>query len=319
MKCRCKIVLPVMTLISGTLILLVAHKVFISASHPTTESKSDTFSYKENQIKLYDALHHFALPDVDYDSNIQQRLILQVPGKILNPMHYHPGAKYEEFLNDLEQDEQKVDIPKRIMERMFYLADVVPDAHPVAGRQTGYSLARLYHNILDNLKQTGFEDLSKNGQHLYNEALHKLLEPMLDPDDSSKQVPLFQLYDKFQKAYHDELQAVEETITKKKEELNIADYHHWFEVNNPILQAQVEAAYRRWLLYGRKHLTESYIAHLDIASSGKLLKEAHIALKLSEFVPQRSLVIGTHTRDWSQTVYPVTFSPSNWYKYLNTR
>lgn len=241
MRCRCNIVLPVVTLISGTLILLVAHKVLISTSHPTVKSKSDTSNYKQNQIKLYNALYHFALPDVDYDSNVQQRFILQVSGKVLNPMHYHPGAKYEEFLNDLEQNEQNADIPKRIIDRMFYLADV---AHPVAGRQTRYSLARLYQNILDKLKPTGFEDLSKNGQHLYNEALHKLLESMLDPDDSSKLVPLFQLYDRFQKAYHDELQVVEETITKKKEELNITDYHHWFEVNNPILQAQVEAAYR---------------------------------------------------------------------------
>ena len=319
MRCNRNIVLPVMALITGTLILLVVHKVPINTSHSAVESDSGTFRYKENQIKLYDALHHFALPDVDYDSNAQQRFILQVPGKVLYPVNYHPGAKYEEFLNDLEQDEQKVDIPKRIMERMFYLSDVVPDAHPVAGRQTGYSLARLYKNILDNLKQIGFEDLSKNDQHLHNEALHKLVEPVLDPDDSSKQVPLFQVYDKFQKAYYKELQVVDETNSKMKEELNTTDYHHWFEVNNPILQAQVKAAYRRWLLYGRKHLTESQIEHLDIASSEKLLNEARIALKLSGFVPQRSLVTGTYTRDWSYAVYPVTFSPSNWYKYLSTR
>ena len=76
MRCRCNIVLPVVTLISGTLILLVAHKVLISTSHPTVKSKSDTSNYKQNQIKLYNALYHFALPDVDYDSNVQKLLIL---------------------------------------------------------------------------------------------------------------------------------------------------------------------------------------------------------------------------------------------------
>lgn len=304
----CKHSLQVFLLILALSILLVMHAAFGDTSSPTVES--DGFeTMKENQIKLYDALRYFAFPDLDYKSNVQQRFILQVPGKVLNPMDYYPGQNYEQFLSSSEQDKQVVNIPEQVMERMFHLSDIVPGAHPLSGRETGYSLARLYESILDNLGQIGFDDLSEDGKHLYKQALGKLVEPMPDPDDHTKQLPLFQLYTKFQEAYHTEQTRTETIIIEKKIELSANDYRLWFERNYPILSEQVEAAYRRWLLYGQKHLAESYIASLDISSTEKVVQEARTTLRLSGFMPHNG----------SETVYPVTFSPSNWFKYLNTR
>ena len=56
------------------LILAIATLCIVNmAFGDTTATKSAVeakVTFKENQIKLYDALRHFALPDLDYDSNI---------------------------------------------------------------------------------------------------------------------------------------------------------------------------------------------------------------------------------------------------------
>ena len=132
-----------------------------TATKPAVEAK---IIFNENQIKLYDALRHFALPDLDYDSNIQQRFILQVPGKMLNPIDFYPGQEYVDYLNKPENHMERVDIPQQVIERMFYLVDVVPGAHPVAGETTGNSFARLYESILDNLDQVGLNDLGEQAR-----------------------------------------------------------------------------------------------------------------------------------------------------------
>ena len=193
---------------------------------------------------------------------------------------------------------ERVDIPQQVMERMFYLVDVVPGAHPVAGETTDNSLARIYESILDNLDQIGLNDLGEQARKKYNEALSKLVELVPDPDDSSRQLSLFDLYTKLQKAYHDEQQKMERTLQEKSNQLEAA-----------VLDTQVETAYKRWLLYGQKHLTESYLVYLDVASSEMSLGEARLALRLTGFM----------SHDWTQKVYPVSFSPPTWFRYLNKR
>ena len=267
--------------------------------------------FKENQIKLYDMLRQFALPDLDYDSNdLKHRFILQVPGKVLNPTDFYPGQAYIDYLNNAENYTERVDIPQQVMEKMFSLVDIVPGAHPVAGESTDYSLARLYESILSNLDQVGYDDLNEQAKQKYNESLAMLAELIPDPDNSSNQMPLLDVYVKLQKAYHDEQQKVDRTIREKRKQLDDTNYQKWLERNHHILDAQVETAYKRWLHYGKKLLTESYIAHLDIASSEETLDRARLDLRSSEF---------SMSQDWLQKGYPVSLSPSNWFRYLNIR
>ena len=166
---------------------------------------------------------------------------------------------------------------------MFNLVDVIPGAHLVTGETTGYSLARLYESILDNLDQVGFDDLSEHEKKLYSEASDKLVELVLDPDNSS-QVSRFQLDIKLQKAYYNKQQKLERTMREKRMQLDAENYKVWLERNYHILNVQVETAYKRWLLYGQKYLTESYLARLDVASSGKNLFKARLVMKLSGFM-----------------------------------
>ncbi len=300
--------LHLLVLVLAILTTLVVNAAFGNTSG--TDAGPDTLSkMKENQIKLYDALHRFALPDVDYTAKAHQRFILQVPGKLLNPIDFYPGQEYEKLMSSPERSHKSMNISQHAMERMFYLADAIPGPHPLEGKETGHSLSRVYEDTLKNLVQIGFDDLSEEGQQQYNEAIDKLLEPVFDPDNSSKQVTLFQLYTRFQEMYYSERQRMEGVITEK-EKLNAADYQRWFERDYPILEAQVETAYRKWLLYGHKHLVESYLSHIDVSSSGNMLVAARIGLRLSGFMSRDDLF---------KTVYRVGFSPLNWFKHLNTR
>lgn len=81
--------------------------------------------------------------DLDYDSKIHHRFILQVPGKILNPIDFYYGQEYADYVTQLESHTKRVAIPQQVMERIFHLIDIIPGAHPVAGETTSNSLARL--------------------------------------------------------------------------------------------------------------------------------------------------------------------------------
>lgn len=291
--------------------LLVVDKAFAVNGDdvPSAEKDGGVDRMKKNLIALYDALHHFALPDVDVSKPVSQRFILQVPGKILNPMEYYPGKKYEEYLEDPHNVKEDVQIPPMVMEKMFQLSDVIPNAHPLTGGESGYSLARIYERILGTMDVVSFAEMTKVGKDTNDEAMDKLLEPLSDPDNPSDEVPLLQLYSRFRDAYYDQQQQMEKNIKDQKETLTAMKYQLWFQRHFRILNAKVEGAYTQWLLYGRKHLVESYIAHFDITSSGAILESARIDLRSS----------GVISLDRSQTVYPVSFTPSNWFKYLNPK
>ena len=276
---------------------------------PSLEKDGGIEKMKANLIGLYDALHAFALPNTDPSRPVSQRFILQIPGKVLNPMDYYPGKTYEEYLRNPHKASREVHIPPIVMEKMFQLSDIVPGANPLTGGETGISLARMYERILGSLDVVDFAALIAAHGNVYMEALDKLLELFPDPDDSKNKLPLLELYSRFRAAYHQEQEEMEKTIKEKEEQMTAVQYQVWFQRHFEILNSKVEGAYTRWLLYGRKHLVESYVAHFDITSSGEELEDARIKVRSSAFTSQ----------DRSQQVYPVSFTPSNFYQHLNPK
>ena len=294
-----------LTLAIGTLLNVAK----AAKGQPSVKEDGGTDKMKANLVGLYDALHAFALPETDPSEAVSQRFVMQMPGKVLNPKDYYPGKEYEDYLRDPHKASKEVHIPPIVMEKMFQLSDVVPGSNPLTGGETGISLARVYERILGSLDVVDFTELIAADRNIYKESLDKLLELMPDPDDSTKKVPLLELYSRFRDAYHNEQWKMEETIKEKEKKMTAVEYQAWFQRHFELLNSKVESAYTRWLLYGRKHLVESYVAHFDITSSGELLEDARIKLRSSAFTAQ----------DRSQQVYPVTFTPSNWYQHLNPK
>lgn len=276
---------------------------------PPTGADENIERMKINHLALYKAIHHFALPTTNFTRPVNQRFILQIPGKVLNPADYHPGDEYEKFLKNPHKMQKEVQIPPMIMEKMFQLSDAVPGTDTLSGGETGYSLARIYESVLGTMDVVNFAELNAIGKKNYDESLDRLLEPLPHPNNSDNKIPLLQLYTEFQDAYHDEQRKMEAEIKEKRDNMSAIEYQLWFQRHFHILNAKVEGAYTRWLLYGRKHLVESYIAHFDITSSGEILEDARMKMRSSGF----------SSLDRSQIVYPVSFTPSNWYKYLENK
>ena len=192
------------------------------------------------------------------------------------------------------------------MEKWFDLADVVPTANPYNGQDSGRSLANIYKSILTDLTVTNIEDQGEQVLSLYNEALDYLNEVVQHPENLTRTTTRLALYNQYKELYNDRRLEMEDKIEVKRKSLQYLDYELWFQRNYPPLLSKVESAYVRWLIFGQKELCDIYITFLDTGSSAKLLEEARIVMRSA----------GVASLDRTRTIYPVSFEPSDWYKYL---
>jgi hypothetical protein len=192
------------------------------------------------------------------------------------------------------------------MEKWFDLADVVPTANPYNGQDSGRSLANIYKSILADLAVTNIEDQGEQILSLYNEALDYLNEVVQHPENLTRDTTRLSLYNEYKELYNDRRLEMEDKIEMKRKSLQYLDYELWFQRNYPPLLSKVESAYIRWLIFGQKELCDIYITFLDTGTSAKLLEEARIVMRST----------GVAALDRTRTIYPVSFEPSDWYKYL---
>ena len=264
----------------------------------------------ENLAKLYTVIRNVALPPVNEsatgDEPVSQRLVMLLPGKVLSYNDYFPGDEYEASLEDPLHEGRQIPIPPRVMDNMFQLADVIPGIDPLRGAETGESMATIYDNILNQIEVKGFADKTEAEKERYLVALEYLAEEIPDPLNVTQNVTRFQLYRRSQDLYNQKRLDMEDMIASKREELPAIEFEHWFQRNYPSLNSAVEGAYTEWLIFGQKEIVELYKSYLDVESPGIDLQEARMALRAS----------GLAALDRTRTIYPVSFTPSNWYRYL---
>ena len=266
----------------------------------------------ETLANLYNVIRNVALPPPSATSTgteeTQQRLVLMLPGKVPSYYDYFPGDAYEAYIEnpDYGYEDKQVTIPPRVMENMFSLADVVPGRYPLRGAETGESMAIIYETVLNQMEVRGFEAKSQAEKERHVTALAYLAEEIPDPLDVTKNVTRFQLYRRSQELYNSRRLEMEDTIAAKREELYGIPFERWFQRNYPTLKSHVEGAYTEWLIFGQKEIVELYKSYLDVESPGVDLEEARMALRAA----------GVSALDRTRTVYPVSFEPSNWYRYL---
>lgn len=260
--------------------------------------------------KMYTVIRNVALPPTSAEETgnepITQRFLMLLPGKVLNYYDYFPGNTYEAALENPDYDGQQVVIPPRVMENMFSLADAVPGRYPLRGGDTGESMAIIYDNILNKLEVKGFTKKTQAEKERYLVAIDYLAEEIPDPLDVESNVTRFQLYRRSQDLYNQKRLEMEETIAEKRRMLPAIEYELWFQRTYPTLISQVEGAYTEWLIFGEKEIVELYKSYLDVEAPGLDLDEARMVLRAS----------GYTSLDRSRTIYPVSFVPSNWYRYL---
>lgn len=300
----------VIIFVSAVISALVSQCVASSTEQSTLAAAEQHSS--ETLANLYNVIRNVALPPPSATSTsideTHQRLLLLLPGKVPSYYDYFPGDAYEAYIEnpDYGYEDNQVTIPPRLMENMFSLADIIPGRHPLRGAETGESMAILYETILNQMEVKGFEAKSQAEKQRHVTALAYLAEEIPDPLEVTKTVTRFQLYRRSQELYNSRRLEMEDTIANKSEELKGIPFERWFQRNYPTLKSHVEGAYTEWLIFGQKEIVELYKSYLDVESPGVDLEEARMALRAS----------GVSALDRTRTVYPVSFEPSNWYRYL---
>ena len=193
-----------------------------------------------------------------------------------------------------------------VMEKWFDIADVIPSPNPLNGQDTGRSLATIYRSILTKMTIKNLKEQGEAVQSLYNQAIGFLNEVMPHPENLGTNTTRLAVYDEYKELYNDRRLEMEDQIELKRRNLQYLDYELWFQRNYPSLLAKVESAYIRWLIFGQKELCDIYITYLDTGASAKVLEEAKVVMRAA----------GVISLDRTRTIYPVSFEPSDWYKFL---
>ncbi len=192
------------------------------------------------------------------------------------------------------------------MEKWFDLSDAIPSPNYLVGQDTGKSLANVYKSILHEIKITGLEERTQYERHYYNQGVEFLTKQIVDPEDLSKNTTRLAVYERYRDQYNNRKLDMEDQIEYKRLNLGSLDYELWFQRHYPSLRSRVESAYTKWMVFGQKEIVELNIAYMDTGSSGQLIEEARAAMRAA----------GVESLDRTRTVYPVSFEPSDWYKYL---
>lgn len=259
------------------------------------------------QATLYTLLHNMALPNLNESTNQAQRFVLQIPGKVLYYYDYYPGSKYETAVqNQGDNSRPEVNVPPHIMENWFTLSDAVPGADPLTGGENGQQFSQQYSATINQVEVRGFSTLTKEDKERYQQAISFLTEIVKNPNDPLNVTERYTLYLQYQLEYYDKLSQLKNLEAEMQKKLNAIDYEVWFQANYWKYEAQVEAAYGAWLVFGQKGIVEDYLSYLDVEAHGEAAEQARMALRAA----------GVPSLDGSSTDYPVSFTPSNWYQYL---
>ena len=313
-------------ILQGNMKLIVLLLVVLATTADTQDTRYDgedeaTSSSAERQIlKLYQVLHDVALPSSDFslEKPMERRLVLLLPGKILSYDDYFPGNPYVKSLKNQDPNARFVDIPPRIMENMFRLSDVIPGIDPFDGFESGDSLSALYREIVGSIDIKGFQALSEDKKKRFKESVDYLITKVKDPEPTlnctsgmpirpeCKEITRLSLYRRYQERYNKEKEILETEVEDRRQNLTSLQYQLWFSRTYPSLQARVDGALLDWLVFGDKDNVELFRSRLDTSSPGTVLLEAKSSLRSSEFT----------SLDRSQKIYPVTFVPGDWYKYI---
>ena len=136
-----------------------------------------------------------------------------------------------------------------------------------------------------------------------------LTESIHNPENLTEQTTRMKLYHDYREEYAKQRLRMENTISKAHQNKTSLEYEHWFRRNFPFLNARVENAYTKWLVFGQKEQVEMHTKYLGKSSASDALNEARKMLEAS----------GVLSMDHTRTIYPVSFEPSNWYEYLLTK
>ena len=287
--------------------LVCAILVTLTIASSDDDRKAATKKSSDILADLYVVLRNIAFPKSPYSmsGNTHNRFVFMSPGKVLNYYDYYPGDEYAASIKAKNTTAPEALVPPSVMEKWFDISDVVVSGD-LNGGTTGKQFSVVYRTILSQMSIKSFKVLYQDAEAKYNEAKNYLTEPVQNPVNLTGNTTRMYLYSFYQEEYAQRRLDMEETIDNARKKYGSLEYELWFQRNYKMLNAKVESAYTKWLVFGQKDLVELYKTYMDSTSAGAELEDARITLRAS----------GVDSLDRTRTIYPVSFEPSNWYEYL---
>ena len=251
--------------------------------------------------QLYQTMRAIALPGAQAAS---KRLVLFIPGQFLYERDYYPGSVYVNFVNNPDRGRFE-EIPPIKQQNLFRLVDPVVGLSQLQAQPSGESFSVIYRQILGQIEIIQASELASEIAIRQNASITYLTEIVPDPKDMTNMLSRWELYRQYERLYNNERRNLEEILETERLQRQSTDYQLWFQRNYPALQAEVDGAFMDWLVNGKKDIVEVYRSRLDQSSPGTLILEAKAALRAS----------GVVSLDRTQTLYPVEYTPSNWYTF----
>ena len=255
--------------------------------------------YLPLHLELYKQLHESAIEHMDLVANGMQHVVFLTAGKILQYKDYYPGRQF---------DGGEDSIPPRVMEGMFSLVDVIPNAESIAAKEDeGHSLSEAYGYLVNDLKVDSIEI----PPDILSEARNYLQEHVVDiGDPDAVPIPRLSLYLQYKNKYYTKRLEIDTRVDYQREKLTGSEFSKWHERNGYILQDQVKDDYIKWEMYGNKTEVEKRLSVLNLQDHSQTLEEARAILKAAR---------KTSTLRDEQLYYPVQFDPPYWFDLLTNR
>ena len=250
-------------------------------------------------MELYHQLHIRITENIAPLANGQQYLALFTLGQILRLNNYSPGRYF---------DGSDRTIRPSVMERMFNLVDVIPEAASIVSSiHNGHPLAKTYESLLEQL-QVSYDDVDPL---TLMEARNFLQEKVEDlGGEMPGLVPRLMLYLHYKKQYYHVKLEVETAKDKQQKRLSSRSYITWLQRNTFTLDGKVNDSYTKWEILGNRTEVERRLTKLNLQDRSEPLENARALLEATR---------RKNKHQQEQSFYPVKFIPENWYKLLDNR
>lgn len=229
-----------------------------------------------------------------------QLFCMQFPAQPLNPRQYE---------YDTSDSNSVLTRPYTVAEAEFRLSDQLFDVAPITQGSNGEKLSIVYNTLLNNyLPQL---------QHLVPFIRDRaglgsfLLEDSGEKDSKGKPISPMELCKDLYRVYLESKSKWDEDKTKEYEKYkakgDLDGYAKWLSTVGMVRQEEINNLYNDVVVRGHLHEVITILGYLNASSIAEEL----------ELAKQRMRHSARLAMDESMTVYPVQFSPNNWFKALS--
>lgn len=229
-----------------------------------------------------------------------QLFCMQFPAQPLNPRQYE---------YDTSDSNSVLTRPYTVSEAEFRLSDQLFDVSPISQGANGEKLSIVYNTLLNNY-------LPKL-QHLVPFIRDRaglgsfLLEDSGEKGSKGKPISRMELCKELYCLYLEAKSKWDEDKTKEYEKYkakgDLDGYAKWLSTVGAVRQEQINNLYNDVIVRGHLHEVLTILGYLNASSTAEEL----------ELAKQRMRHSARLALDESMTVYPVQFSPNNWFKALS--